>query len=147
MAKWCHMVTQINIGSGNGLSFIAWWTKPFPDPMLTYHQWGPVTIACGWIRKGYLMQPSINEISLEATCLKFKYLSFLNTWKDALLALLVQGIYVHGWTYSGHTSLLPIIIHATWSNLFQVFYYIFLTRFHRQSSADDCKSSADDCNT
>ena len=42
VAKWCHMVTLIwvNIGSGNGL--LPDGTKPLPEPMLTYHQWGNV---------------------------------------------------------------------------------------------------------
>ena len=37
-----HMATQIwvNIGSGNGV--LPDCTKPLPDPMLTYHQWGSV---------------------------------------------------------------------------------------------------------
>ena len=39
----CGLVTEIwvNIGSGNGL--LPDGTKPLPEPMLTYHQWGPKT--------------------------------------------------------------------------------------------------------
>ena len=38
-----HMATEIwvNIGSGNGL--LPDGTKPLPEPMLTDHQWSPVT--------------------------------------------------------------------------------------------------------
>ena len=38
------MVTEIwvNIGSGNGL--LTDGTKPLPEPMLTYHKYGPVAI-------------------------------------------------------------------------------------------------------
>ena len=39
--------------------------------------------------------------------------------KATLLALLIHEIYVHGYTFSGHATLLPIIAHA--SNLFLVF--------------------------
>ena len=31
----------VNIGSGNGL--LPDGTKPLPEPMLAYHQWGPKT--------------------------------------------------------------------------------------------------------
>ena len=42
--KWQHKVTKIwvNIGSGNGL--LPDVTEPLPEPMLTYHQWGPVAL-------------------------------------------------------------------------------------------------------
>ena len=38
-----HMSTEIwvNMGSSNGL--LPGGTKPLPEPMLTYHQWGPKT--------------------------------------------------------------------------------------------------------
>ena len=38
------MVSQIsvNIGPGNGL--VPDGTKPLPEPMLTYHQWGYVAL-------------------------------------------------------------------------------------------------------
>ena len=41
--KWHHMATEIwvNIGSGNGL--LPDGTKPLPEPMLTNHQWSPVS--------------------------------------------------------------------------------------------------------
>ena len=35
----------VNIGSGNGL--LPDGTNPSPEPMLTYHQWGPVVITWG----------------------------------------------------------------------------------------------------
>ena len=37
---WCQQLTRFNIGSGNGL--LPDGTKPLPEPMLTYHQWGSV---------------------------------------------------------------------------------------------------------
>ena len=41
---WGHMVTEIwiNIGSGNGL--LPDGTKPLPESMLTYNQWGIVAL-------------------------------------------------------------------------------------------------------
>ena len=41
------MATQIlvNIGSGNGL--LPGGTKPFTEPMLTYHKYRPVTLSKG----------------------------------------------------------------------------------------------------
>ena len=56
------MATEIwvNIGSGNGL--LPDGTKPLPEPMLTDHQWSPVTSILG---------PSVNKICLKITCLKF----------------------------------------------------------------------------
>ena len=59
------MVTLIwvNIGSGNGL--LPDGTKPLPEPMLTYHQWGNAPFMWGQF------QPSITKISLKITSLKF----------------------------------------------------------------------------
>ena len=45
-----------NIGSGNGL--LPEGTKPLPEPMLTSHHWGPVTITSGQIHKRYLSHQS-----------------------------------------------------------------------------------------
>ena len=44
---WRHMVSQnlVNIGWGNGL--LPDGTKPLPEPMLIYHQWGQLTITWG----------------------------------------------------------------------------------------------------
>ena len=39
----------VSIGSGNGLLLDG--TKPLPEPILTFHQSGPVTITCGQFRK------------------------------------------------------------------------------------------------
>ena len=41
-AIWCTEIC-VNIGSGNGL--LPDGTKPLPEPMLTYHKYGPVVIA------------------------------------------------------------------------------------------------------
>ena len=62
------MVTQnwANTGSGNGLLPDS--TKPLPKPILTYHQWGPMTITC---RKFHESQPSVTKISNTITNLKF----------------------------------------------------------------------------
>ena len=45
--RCCHMATwnQVNIGSGNGLWADS--TKPFSEPMLTYHRWGPLAFISG----------------------------------------------------------------------------------------------------
>ena len=53
------------IGSGNGL--VPDGTKPLPEPMLTYHQQGPVAFT--WVQK--IPQPSVTEISWTMTYLKF----------------------------------------------------------------------------
>ena len=43
----------VNIGSGNGL--VPNGTKPIPEPVLTYHQWGPATFIWGQFNKKYLI--------------------------------------------------------------------------------------------
>ena len=64
------MTTEIwvNIGSGNGL--LPDGTKPLPEPMLTYHQGGQVTITLRTILLE-IHQPSITKITLKITYLKF----------------------------------------------------------------------------
>ena len=64
------MATEIwvNIGSGNGL--LPAGTKPLPEPMLTGHQWSPMTFILGQFHKRCL-KPSITKIYLKITCLKF----------------------------------------------------------------------------
>ena len=56
------MATEIwvNIGSGNGL--LPDGTKPLPKPMLTYHQWRPVTFILGWFNKRCLNHQSLKSI-------------------------------------------------------------------------------------
>ena len=39
------VIELVNIGSGNGLVLSS--TKPLPEPMMTYHQWGLVAFTCG----------------------------------------------------------------------------------------------------
>ena len=48
------MATEIwvNIVSGNGL--LPDGTKPLPEPMLTYHKYGPMTFILGQFHKRYL---------------------------------------------------------------------------------------------
>ena len=43
----------VNIGSGNGL--VPNGAKPIPEPVLTYHQWGPATFIWGQFHKKYLI--------------------------------------------------------------------------------------------
>ena len=54
VAYWRHMATEIwvNIGSGNGL--LPDGTKPLPEPMFTYHKYGPLTFIWGQFHKRYL---------------------------------------------------------------------------------------------
>ena len=47
----------VNTGSGNGL--LPDDTKPSPEPMLTYHQWGPVIFIWGQFHKRYLSHQSL----------------------------------------------------------------------------------------
>ena len=44
----------VNIGSDNGL--LPDGTKPLPEPMSTYHKWGPVTISWGQFQERPLSQ-------------------------------------------------------------------------------------------
>ena len=64
------MATKIwvNIDSGNGLLPDS--TKPLPEPMMTYHKYGPVTLIWGQFHKNYL-KPLTTKISLKITHLKF----------------------------------------------------------------------------
>ena len=89
------MVTEIliNIGSGNGL--LPDGTKPLPEPMLTDHQWTPVTFHIRAISQ-QMLQPSITKICLKIACLKFR-LNFpganeLSNWDygSAGLTLLIE---------------------------------------------------------
>ena len=65
------MATEIwvNIGSGNGL--LPDGTKPLPEPVLTDHQWSPVTFILGqFYNRSQILQP-ITEIHLKITYPKF----------------------------------------------------------------------------
>ena len=61
VAYWRHMVTEIwvNIGSGNGL--LPDGTKPLPEPILTDHQWSPVTFILGQYHKRCLNHQSLKS--------------------------------------------------------------------------------------
>ena len=50
----------VNIGSGNGL--LPDGTKPLLEPMLTDHQWGPVTFILGQFQKRCLNHQSLKSI-------------------------------------------------------------------------------------
>ena len=50
----------VNIGSGNGLMPDS--TKPLPEPMLTDHQWSPLTFILGQFNKGCLNHQSLTVI-------------------------------------------------------------------------------------
>ena len=58
MAYWQQMTSKIwiNVGSGNGL--LPDDTKPLPEPMLTYHQLGPIKFIWWQFYKRY---PAINH--------------------------------------------------------------------------------------
>ena len=63
----------VNIGLGqhwfsNGL--VPDGTKPLPEPMMTYHQWGTVTITGGQFHK--IPPSSMTKFSLKITCIEFK---------------------------------------------------------------------------
>ena len=58
----------VNIGSGNGL--LPDGTKPLPEPMLTDHQWSPVTFILGQFHKRHLNHQSLKSV-LKLTCKKF----------------------------------------------------------------------------
>ena len=59
------MATEIwvNIGSGNGL--LPDGTKPLPEPMFTYRQWGPKTFT--WKKFYEMSQSSIGKMNLKTT--------------------------------------------------------------------------------
>ena len=61
-----YMATRIwvNIGSDNGLLHDG--IKPLPEPKLTMHQQGPITLISQEI-----YQSSITNINLNIICLKF----------------------------------------------------------------------------
>ena len=50
----------VNIGSGNGL--LPDGTKPLPEPMLTDHQWCPVTFIFGKFHKRCLKHQSLRSV-------------------------------------------------------------------------------------
>ena len=61
-------IKWVNIGSGNGL--VPDGTKPLPEPMLTYHQWGPVTFTWGYHH--WICEISILDMSLKITDFKIQ---------------------------------------------------------------------------
>ena len=67
-----HMGTEIwvNIGSGNGL--LPDGTKPLPEPMLTDHQWSPVTFISGQFHKRCLNHQSLKTVSNYMSKISFK---------------------------------------------------------------------------
>ena len=50
----------VNIGSGNGL--LPDGTTPLPEPMLTDHQWSPMTLILGQIHKRCLNHESLKSV-------------------------------------------------------------------------------------
>ena len=52
--------TLVNIGSGNGL--LPDGTQPLPEPMLTDHQWSPMTSILGQFHKRYLNYQSLKSV-------------------------------------------------------------------------------------
>ena len=50
----------VNIGSGNGL--LPDGTKPLPEPMLTDHQWSPVTFILEQFHRRYLKHQSVKPV-------------------------------------------------------------------------------------
>ena len=58
----------VNIGSGNGL--LPYGTKPLLEPMLTDHQWSPVTFILGQFHKRCLKRTAITKIRLKMTYIK-----------------------------------------------------------------------------
>ena len=56
------MVTYIwvNIGSGNGL--VPYITKPSPEPMLIYHQWGPLAFKWEKVHRNSSVYHSLKSV-------------------------------------------------------------------------------------
>ena len=79
----------VNIGSCNGL--LPDNTKPLPAPMLTYHQWGPMTIIWEQFHKGYKPKPSMINISLKIYNLEFIHIS-QSQWVNGSRPLLCTGM-------------------------------------------------------
>ena len=63
----------VNIGSGNGLLPDS--TRSLPEPMLTDHQWLPMTFILGQFHNisQQMPQPSITKICLKITCVRFHW--------------------------------------------------------------------------
>ena len=72
--KWRHMVAYIwvNTGSGNGL--LPDCSMPLPEPMLTYHQWSPVTFIWGQFHKRHHLRNQ--SIELVENHLHVSWISF-----------------------------------------------------------------------
>ena len=80
VAWWRHMVTKIlvNIGSGNGL--LPDDTKPLPEPMLTYHKYGPVTFIWGQLHQRCPSHQSQKSDSICLNKISFKFKSPKGQW-------------------------------------------------------------------
>ena len=110
------MATKIwvNIGSGNGLLPDS--TKPLPEPVLTYHMCGPVTLIWGQFHYRYLSHWPLNQ--LENYSSKIDFESPRGQWVKVSLKL------GHGWVIIYHIKLWSVIIYPccniiirSWSDL------------------------------
>ena len=61
VARWHHITTWFNIGSGDGS--LPGDTKPLSEPILTYPQWGPVTFIRGQFSRNALAIKNFIQIS------------------------------------------------------------------------------------
>ena len=54
------------------LAYVPRVTKVLPEPVLTYHQWSPVTFIGGQFHKWYLSHPTQNSLEIYSTKMSFK---------------------------------------------------------------------------
>ena len=96
MLDWCHCLINslwpsdaikwkrtVNIGSGNGL--LPDGTKPLPDPMLTYHQYGPVASIGGHYHEKVWRYQSVKQF------LKITFLESHSDLPGANELMLISG--------------------------------------------------------
>ena len=86
-----HMATEIwvNIGSGNGL--LPDGTKPLPEPMLTNHQWSPVTLISGQFHRDASATNHLNLFQNYIADISFKFPrgQWVNLSSTAVIKLLL----------------------------------------------------------
>ena len=89
----------VYIGSGNGL--LPGGTKPLPEPMLTGHQWSPVTFISLRTISQEMPQPLINKICLK-TKISFKFPRGQWVKVTAWIVLFREERFVEPWIRQTH---------------------------------------------
>ena len=94
------MVMEIWVNSGLGNGLLPDGTKPLPEPMLTYHQQGPVTFIRGWFHNTYFSDESVklawkllikDFIKISQGTMSFKLTNHMSCTGDKTMFMMPQS--------------------------------------------------------